>query len=157
MPTVTLAREDDFEGWRRNARALALAGVPPAEVSWQVGDAAAGLFARPPAEPQQEAPAFSVPRAFLTLAECVIGHSDPERFGLLYAMLVRLRQRPQAFEEGGDPLLQRLERMAREARAMEIRKKLGAAALVDGTGRQAGLVGVDADDGHGARLRCALG
>jgi len=113
-----LADHDDFEGWRDAARSLAAAGVAPAEVSWQVGDEAGDLFGStgdadpPPAS----GPAFSVPRAFLTLAQLVICHSDAERFGLLYTLLCRIRSNPKALEDAADPLVQRLERMAKEVR-----------------------------------------
>ncbi|MGF1549085.1 MAG: UdgX family uracil-DNA binding protein [Sphingomonadaceae bacterium] len=117
MHGVALASEEDFEGWRKAARALAFAGVPPEAVSWRVAGDADDLFAAAePPPPAAETPAFSVPRAFLTLAETVIGHSDPGRFALLYALLVRLRDNPRLFDEGGDALVQRLEAMAREVR-----------------------------------------
>ena len=118
MRVATLAAEDDFDGWRAAARALAAEGVPPDQVSWQVGEAApADLFAAGPAPAAGPATAaFSVPRAFLTLAESVVCHSDPERFALLYALLVRLRDRPGALDDAADPLVRRLEAMARAVR-----------------------------------------
>ncbi len=118
MHVATLAAEDDFDGWRANARALAGARVPPDQVSWRVGDAPTDLFAAgpAPAAPGAAAPAFSVPRAFLTLAESVVCHSDPERFALLYALLARLRDQPRALEDGADPLVRRLEAMAKAVR-----------------------------------------
>jgi uracil-DNA glycosylase family protein len=130
--TVTLAAPDDFDGWRAAARALALAGVPPDEVGWQVGEGGDGLFDAPAAAlPQATGPAFSVPRAFLTLAETVVGHDDPDRFALLYAMLVRLRARPGALDEAGHPLVQRLERMAKAVRRAAIGRKPAAPALTE--------------------------
>jgi DNA polymerase len=120
MQVVTLADEDDFDGWRDAARRLAAAGTPPGEVAWQVGGEAPGdLFAAPaaPAQaPGASAPSFAVPRAFLTLAETVILHKDPERFALLYALLMRLRRKHDALEDAADPLIQRLERMAKSVR-----------------------------------------
>ena len=115
MWTILLASEDDFDGWRDAARALAGVGIPAAEVSWQVGDSGGDLFAAPAPLPQDPTP-FSVPRAFLTLAETAICHSDPERFALLYALLLRLRERPGLLSDGADPLVQRLERMAKAVR-----------------------------------------
>jgi probable DNA metabolism protein len=113
--TVTLASEDDFEGWRDAARALAGAGVPSAEISWQVGNSGNDLFAAPAPLPSGGT-GFSVPRAFLTLAESTICHSDPERFALLYALLLRLREQPGLVADSADPLVQRLERMAKAVR-----------------------------------------
>ena len=134
MRTVTLADPQDFEGWRAAARGLALERVPPGEVEWAVGAGAgiADLFAAaapapPPPPAGGEGAAFSVPKAFLTLAETVVRHDDPERFGLLYAMLLRLRTRPDALDEG--QLAQRLEAMAREVRRQAIGRKLAALAL----------------------------
>jgi len=130
MRTVTLADPQDFEGWRAAARELALERVPPGEVEWAVGAGAADLFAAAAPAPTPaggEGAAFSVPKAFLTLAETVVRHEDPERFGLLYAMLLRLRTRPDALDEG--PLAQRLERMAWEVRRQAIGRKWAALAL----------------------------
>lgn len=139
MRTVTLAHAGDFDGWRRAARALAQAEIPPDAIVWEVGDAAGDLFAASAPSPAPlEVPAFAVPRAFLTLAESVVGHSDPERFALLYAMLMRLRARPAALEEAG-PLLVRLECMAKEVRRERSGIKHGAAALV-GAGSEEGTV-----------------
>jgi DNA polymerase len=115
MYGVTLAEEDDLDGWREAARALAGVGMPPAQVSWNVGNGPGDLFADPAPLPSGGA-AFSVPRAFLTLAESAICHSDPERFALLYALLLRLRENPGLIADSADPLVQRLERMAKAVR-----------------------------------------
>ncbi|HLL29722.1 MAG TPA: UdgX family uracil-DNA binding protein [Allosphingosinicella sp.] len=115
MQSVTLAAADDFEGWRDAARALAGTGVSPAEVSWTVGDCADDLFAAPAPLPPA-GPSFSVPKAFITLAETAVCHSDPERFALLYSLLLRLRESPGLIADGADPLVQRLERMAKAVR-----------------------------------------
>jgi DNA polymerase len=90
--------------------------VPPEEVIWQAGDGA-DLFATDAlAPPPGGGPAFAVPRAFLMLAESIVLHRDPERFALLYAMLLRLRRQPQALEDEADPLARRLEAMAKSVR-----------------------------------------
>jgi DNA polymerase len=115
MHSVLLSSEDDFDGWRDAARALAGAAVPAGEISWQAGNAGGDLFAAPAPLPSPPV-AFSVPRAFLTLAETAVCHSDPERFALLYALLLRLRERPGLMSDGADPLVQRLERMAKAVR-----------------------------------------
>src|SRR3569833_1330337 len=86
---VTLAAPDDFEGWRDAARDLAEAGVPATAVVWQVEGGDADLFGSDAVQPV--AASFAVPRAFVELAQDVICHSDPERFALLYAMLLRLK------------------------------------------------------------------
>jgi len=68
---------------------------------------------RPPPPP---GPSFAVPRDFISLAKAVICHREPERFALLYAMLLKLRVNRKAMEDRADPLLDRLEKMAKEVR-----------------------------------------
>jgi len=116
MRLVTLGHEEDFDGWRQAARSLALLQVPAADVAWQVGNGAGDLFASGADPLPYVEGAFSVPRPFIELAKSVACHRDPERFALLYALLLRLRAKPGALADSADPLLQRLERMAREVR-----------------------------------------
>ena len=116
MRIVGLANEEDFEGWRDAARALALARVPASQVHWQMGEAPQDLFADEAVMAADDNPAFSVPRPFLDLARAVICHKDPERFALLYAMLLRVRDDPGAMADAADPLLRRLEAMAKAVR-----------------------------------------
>ena len=116
MPVAPLAAEDDFDGWRQAARSLAAAGVAPERISWQVAGAPADLLADAGEPPPAPASAFSVPRAFLDLAQAAILHASPERFALLYTLLLRLRDTPALIHDHADPLVHRLERMAREVR-----------------------------------------
>ncbi|MFC7498906.1 UdgX family uracil-DNA binding protein [Enterovirga sp. GCM10030262] len=116
MRTVCLSHEEDFEGWRDAARSLALARVPASDVTWQVGTGAHDLFADEAVRDAFDSPTFSVPRPFVELAGSVICHSNPERFSLLYAMLLRLHANPRTLEDAADPLLRRLEAMAKAVR-----------------------------------------
>jgi uracil-DNA glycosylase family protein len=109
MPVVTLAHDRDFAGWRNAARALALAGVAAADVEWRVGGASPADAALPGDN------VFHVPRAFVDLARAAIGHADPERFSLLYALLLRVRSDPALLGADSDPLVARLKAMAEEA------------------------------------------
>ena len=111
---VTLASEDDFEEWRDAARDLAEAGVPPTAAVWHVEGEGGDLFST--AAAQAKGGSFPVPRAFINMAKSVICHSDPERFALLYAMLWKLRSNRRAMEDRADPLLDRLQRLAKEVR-----------------------------------------
>jgi probable DNA metabolism protein len=113
---VTLATEDDFEGWRDAARGLAEAGVPADAIVWQVEGGEADLFGGSDPAPPPDGPSFAVPRSFVDLARSAICHSDPERFALLYAMLLKLRANRRAMEDRADPLLDRLEGLAKEVR-----------------------------------------
>lgn len=112
---ITLSAEDDFDGWRNAARDLAEAGVQPERVIWTVEGGTGDLFGGDVPKPAA-APSFAVPRPFIDLAKAAICHSDPERFGLLYAMLWKLRTHRKAMEDRADPLLDRLEGLAKEVR-----------------------------------------
>lgn len=119
MYRVALKDESDFAGWRRAARALALADIPPEQVDWQVGEGedlfAGESAAAPPPEPPAGAE-FSVPRQFMTLAQDAFAHSDKHRFGLLYELLLAVRAHPRIILDPEHPLVRRLSEMALERR-----------------------------------------
>jgi DNA polymerase len=111
---VTLAAPDDFDGWRSAARDLSEAGVPPDAVVWNVEGGEADLFAT---ESRQDVGAsFAVPRLFIAVARDAICHSDPERFALLYALLWKLRANRHALDDRADPLVDRVEGLAKAVR-----------------------------------------
>jgi probable DNA metabolism protein len=111
---VTLSAPDDFEGWRDAARDLAEAGVPASAVVWRVEGDDGDLFAAE--SPQPTAASFAVPRGFVDLAKAVVCHSDPERFALLYTLLLRLKTDRHALEDQADPLVRRLQDLAKSVR-----------------------------------------
>jgi uracil-DNA glycosylase len=111
---VTLSAQDDFDGWRDEARGLAEAGVPASAVVWRVEGGPADLFGSDAQQPP--APSFPVPRAFIDLAKTVICHSDAERFALLYGMLQRLKTNRHALDDQADPLVRRLQDLAKAVR-----------------------------------------
>ncbi|RST85771.1 DUF4130 domain-containing protein, partial [Aquibium carbonis] len=119
---VRLGGQTDFDGWRIAARALALEGMPAEAVGWVVeGTASSDLFdaASPPAAAAPGGPVdttFTVPRAFVELAQAVICHVDPERFSLLYRVLTRLREEPHLMQIASDTDVRRLEAMAKSVR-----------------------------------------
>jgi DNA polymerase len=114
MPLVRLDHELDFDGWRRAARALRLSDAHPQEVVWTTGPSdLLGLEEAPAAFAAVEA-AFSVPPAFLDLAEAVICHRRPHRFGLLYRLLWRLKDQPQLLSLETDPDVAEARHLARE-------------------------------------------
>jgi len=111
---VTLTAPDDFEGWRDAARDLAEAGVAASAVVWRVEGDDGDLFATESAQPP--APSFAVPSAFVDLAKAVVCHSDPERFALLYTLLLRLKSDRHALEDQADTLVRRLHDVAKSVR-----------------------------------------
>jgi DNA polymerase len=103
MHLITLDSETDFDGWRMAARALALNGVTPLEVSWTVRDRAHDLPSQA-ALPLPDTPGrFSVPAKFVELARNVILHRDPQRFALLYRLLWRVRHHHDLLDDTADP------------------------------------------------------
>ena len=118
MRFVTLTQPDDFEAWREAARALLVDQIPPDDVVWQGNGDAADLFAATASIQRAEEPALSakVPRAFLDLARTTILSRDAERFALLYTLLWRLQRERGLIEDHADPLVRRLEGMAKEVR-----------------------------------------
>jgi len=118
MRVVTLPEPDDFDAWRDAARGLAAEAVPPEDVVWQVGDVAQDLFAGEAIAPEAPpaSPGFSVPRAFLDLARDVVLSAEAERFALLYTALTRLRREPKLMEDHADPLVRRLDVLAKHVR-----------------------------------------
>ena len=117
MHAVTIPQPDDFDAWRDAARPLAAAGVPPPDIVWQVGNLPGDLFAAgadtaaPP-----PVPSFAVPRAFIDVAKRAILAREPQRFALLYTLLFRLRAEPKLMDDRADPLVRRLDTIAKDVR-----------------------------------------
>jgi uracil-DNA glycosylase len=89
-----LASETDWDGFRLAARAFRQSGVRPEHAVFHVGAQAGGLFdLEGPAATEQGA-AFSVPRAYVDVAQQVILHRSEDRFSLLYRLLWRLGEEP---------------------------------------------------------------
>jgi uracil-DNA glycosylase len=81
-----------FAGWQTAARSALAQELPPEHIAWQERDEpqpALGLFPEAPSA-ENAAPAFRVPRRFLSLARRVACHRDPRRWALLYRVLWRL-------------------------------------------------------------------
>ncbi|MGE8128214.1 UdgX family uracil-DNA binding protein [Methylobacterium sp. NPDC080182] len=108
---VALRPGADLDGFRNAARSLVARGVAPEAVTWSVSDAP-GLFGSD-AEPASGTP-LVLPKAVAGLIPQVIPHRDPERYGLLYALIWRVcRGERHLMEVGSDPLVHRLHRMAK--------------------------------------------
>ena len=101
MRVATLAHDTDFEGWRKAARAMRAAGVPPADARFLVGAAGPGLFDEA-APPEPGEPPFHVSKAFVDLAGQVVLHRSADRFDLLYRLLWRMKQEPDLMHVASD-------------------------------------------------------
>jgi len=113
MFRVALPREDAFEDFRDAARGLIGADVAPRDVTWRVRD---GDLLGGKAPPDSNV-SFSVPGAYVRLAENVVCHRDPERFALLYELLWRITHNErELLSIASDPLVHRLQRMEKSVR-----------------------------------------
>ncbi len=102
LHSVTLASQTDLIGFRREARVLLAALVPPEEVQWHAPPGIAtvrshgtgnAVNGHGPDRPRGGINHF-LPRSFMSLCDIVILHNDPDRFGLLYQLLWRLVHEP---------------------------------------------------------------
>ena len=116
MRVARLDHPVDFEGWRRLARDFAAARVPPEAVIWEVAGEGGGLFAEEGAKPGGAPRALSVPAGFIALAQEVVCHRAPARFGLLYRLLVRLQDERDLLKVATDPDVHQAEAMAKAVR-----------------------------------------
>ncbi len=108
----------DFASWRQAARGYLQAGLKPDDCAWPVHDAGqAGLFApQMPLLLTPHAPkTFTIPPAFMDIAEKVACHVSPEKWHLLYSALWRLTQgEKHVLLLAHDPLIHRLMTMAHQ-------------------------------------------
>jgi DNA polymerase len=112
MRRVVLANETDWEGWRKAARSLVLAGIAPADVRWAVRSH------DEEGDPLQEATgSFGVSRALVTLASLALQARDPGRFDLLYRLVWRANAGAQGLEKADDPDWHRAQGLAFAVRA----------------------------------------
>ncbi len=120
--TVKLAGQTDFNGWRTAARALAMKGVPADQIGWVAAGAMSSDLFDDPGVAKTDGPqgpadvTFTVPRAFVELAQTVICHREPERFALLYRVLFRLREEPHLMKIASDTDIRYLEALAKAVR-----------------------------------------
>lgn len=106
VKTINLREGADLDGFRRAARFLITEGVPPENVVFQ---SEAGLFA---GEVPADAPSFALPKSVVAIVDDVVRHRDPERYGLLYALIWRVLQGERGLPEVvSDPLVHRLHLM----------------------------------------------
>lgn len=129
MMQIQLASSTDFDGWRAHARSLLARDVPAEDVRWSVNGSASLLDDCTAGGPEQghavnetlPLHALKVPREFISLARTVILHSSPDRFGVLYQVLRRLKDEHQLLTVDFDPDVLRLRIFERQVRHDEHR------------------------------------
>jgi len=119
MHVIVLGSDIDFDGWRSAARALAINGILPDEITWTVSGHDAGLFESTPLPAADPQATFSVPASFMKLARTAILNRDPERFALLYRLLFRLRENSRLMDVATDIDVARVQSLAKEVRRDE--------------------------------------
>ncbi|MGJ0505116.1 MAG: UdgX family uracil-DNA binding protein [Methylocystis sp.] len=111
---VALPREDDVEAFLTYAQALQ-STTTPENVIWSVGEDA-DLFAASAHAPDTSDGSTPPPEPFVALARSAGLHSDPERFALLYTLLSRMRRAPDLLQIDSDPLVARVQSLAKAVR-----------------------------------------
>lgn len=107
MITVDLSSETDFRGWRRAARDLCAAHVPPDKVQWSTpGQTGALLF--PDAAPGGQSLGAAVrevraPPRFIETGKRICCFRHGEKFARLYRLLYRLQDNPALLDTIVDP------------------------------------------------------
>lgn len=115
MIRIDLPRFGSFDAWRLAARRLAGAAVPASDIRWGDADAPPDLFTARMQPPEGDRP-VRASRAFLSLARIVASHGDDQRWALLYAGLLRLQDQPGLLANPADPMVVRLNAMAKSVR-----------------------------------------
>ena len=120
-----LASQIDFDGWRRQARLLAVRAIPADEVHWRINGEPSLLddvaSVDPVAADNGATNEIRVPREFVELARKVVLHRSPDRFALLYRVLLRLTDEPQLMQIDVDPDVMSLRVLERQVRHDEHR------------------------------------
>lgn len=98
------------QAWRNAARKLLGARVRPDDVIWDFDNQAPQLFETTTDLPEPKR-AVKVSKEFISLANTVVWHKDPQRFARLYALLWRLRDTPGLMQDRADPELAKLRQM----------------------------------------------
>jgi uracil-DNA glycosylase len=110
---ITLLPGADLDGFRRAVRRLVAEELAPQHVIWTVSDTP-DLFG---GEQRGDAPPISLPRDVAELIGLVVCHRDPERYALLHQLVWRVLNGERDLPEvASDPLVHRLEMMARAVR-----------------------------------------
>lgn len=116
IPTLGAA-----QAWRDAARGFLSAGIPPDQIVWGDHTSEPDLFATTAPLPAGKPPAVS--RGFISLAQSVVWHSDPERFARLYAFAWRLQNAPHLMSDRGDTDLAHLRRMEKNVHRCQHKMK----------------------------------
>lgn len=110
MLELSLPRVGTVAAWRKQARALANAGVRAEDVAWTVGQsgAAADLFASDVPDARSVPVTLRLPREAVGSIETALNHRDPQRFVRAYDIVLRIADGRLTWGDRSDPALGRL-------------------------------------------------
>lgn len=109
------------KAWRDAARCHLQNRTPPDALIWGGSDTPPDLFESP--RPHATSGEITVPRSFISLANSVVWHTDPNRFALLYAFLWRLCDKPHLMSDRADGKLAKLRRMEKNVHRCQHKMK----------------------------------
>lgn len=121
MHRAVIPRIGAADAWRETARRFLASGTPPEAILWGDTGTEPDLFGAK--SPLRSGAPVTVPRSFISLANSVVWHSDPERFARLYAFLWRLKDAPHLMTDRGDLDLSRLRRMEKNVHRCQHKMK----------------------------------
>lgn len=118
---VVLNGETDRSGWRRKARGLLAAGIPPGRVIWSVTGREAtdnlDIFAATEfANDAAKSDAVRIAKDLLGLIDTALLHSDPGRHALVYDIVWRAQAEPRLHRNPADVAVARLNGLAKSVR-----------------------------------------
>jgi len=111
----------DLQGFRQALRILSWSNIPSEQVTWRTS-VAPDLFGggRLPAAYGSAGKPIILPRVVGDLIKLVVCHTDPEKYALLYELILRMRRphdpETRLHEVATDPLVHRLNLMAKSVR-----------------------------------------
>lgn len=115
MVRVVIENETSLPEFREHVRALIGAGIGPRDVTFTTTPSA-DLFGEPPPT-DKKVSAFTVPGAYVELAQVALCHRDPARFAMLYELLWRLlNENRKLMSIFSDPLVYKLRQMEKSVR-----------------------------------------
>ena len=96
MRKVVIHTQPGFDEWREHARGFLKSRIAPDQIIWTIPEQTqTNLFTddiveTSPLPDEHGLVEIRVSKAFMEMAETVLCHNDPERFGLMYKILWRL-------------------------------------------------------------------
>jgi uracil-DNA glycosylase len=113
MITKALPKLGTFEAWRRAARELLSAQIPPDQIRWDDEKTQGALFDEPSQPAVNTDLTFTVPKSFFDLARMVTAHRSAERFSWAYRLLWRLQTNPGLLSNPADADVHHAQAMAK--------------------------------------------